>query len=87
VVDCIGAGAGVGAIGAVGAGAIAVAGAIFFLGLAFFFAMRFAFFFAPFFTLRFLAKQSHRRIVEVLLLINLLWLWRVSVQFRVSVCP
>jgi hypothetical protein len=54
--------------GAIGSGA--GLGAAFFLGLAFF-AILFAFFFAPFFALPFLAKQSHRRIVEVKLVIKL----------------
>jgi hypothetical protein len=55
------------------AGAI-VAGAgfgiAFFLGFAFF-TMRFAFFFAPFLGLPFFGKHSHRRIVEVELVIKL----------------
>jgi hypothetical protein len=45
-------------------------GAAFFLGLAFF-TIRLAFFFAPFFVFPFFAKQSHRRIVEVKLVIKL----------------
>jgi hypothetical protein len=47
-------------------------GIIFFLGLAFF-TVRFAFFFAPFFIARFLAKQLHRSIVTVPLVINFRW--------------
>ncbi len=85
VADSNGAGGGVGVIGAVGVGAIAVTGAVFFLDRAFFFAMRLAFFLAPFFALRFFAKQLHRRIVEVLVLINLLWVLLALVQFRACV--
>jgi hypothetical protein len=45
-------------------------GAAFFFGTAFF-TIRLAFFFAPFFALPFFGKQSHRRIVEVILVIKL----------------
>ncbi len=55
-----------------GSGAIGVTcfGGAFFFGFAFFFAIRFAFFFAPFLAFRFLAKQSHRPIVEVPVVIS-----------------
>jgi len=51
-------------------GTIAGAGAFFFLAFAFRLIVRFAFFFAPFFALR-LAKQEHRHIVEVEMVIKL----------------
>jgi hypothetical protein len=64
-------GSGGGAIGAVIVGCGAALGAAFFLGLALFFlVIRLAFFLAPFLTLRFLAKQSHRSIVEARVVIN-----------------
>jgi hypothetical protein len=59
----MGAGVGASAIGAGGG-----FGAVFFLGVAFL-AVRFAFFLAPFLA-RFLAKQLHRPIVQVPLVIN-----------------
>jgi hypothetical protein len=65
-------GIGWGSIVGIGAGAGSGFGIIFFFGLAFFFAIRFAFFFAPFLAFRFLAKQSHRPIVEVGAVISLL---------------
>jgi hypothetical protein len=66
-------GAGSAAIGstagiAIGSGADAG----FFFGPAFFFVIRFAFFFAPFLAFRLFAKQLHRPIVEVRLVIKLL---------------
>lgn len=72
----VGAGGGVSGIGSaagIGAGASAGfgGGAIFFFGFALFFAVLLAFFFAPFFAFRFFAKQLHRPIVEVQMVISL----------------
>jgi hypothetical protein len=63
-------------VGSIGAGASVIGGGggfgaiTIFLGFVFFFTVRFALFFAPFLAARFLAKQLHRPIVEVPLVIN-----------------
>lgn len=84
-VSSIGSGMGGCSTAGVGGGAASAGlglGGIRFFGLAFFFAERFALFFIPFLAFRFLAKQWHRPIVEVRMVISLLGNFCALVHFR-----